>query len=349
MRVDLNVEKEEIGDNFRLRAIVPTIRHLLKNDIRVVILSHRARPSGFQKDLSLSPFGPLLAKATGTPLDFIEAYRIGALKKAVAASSTKLILLENLRFFNGEEANDPSFARQLALLGDFYVNDAFAVSHRANASVAAITKFVPSYAGLLMEKEILKLGDVLKKQTHPFLMIIGGAKISDKLNVALRFLKKADRLLLGGGAANTFFAAERFPMGKSLVDWNSIPTVKKIARETEVVLPIDTIVLKEQILDIGPRSAELFAAYIAKARTIIWAGPPGYFAIKGCENGTRSVWQAVLKNKKAKTVVGGGETTAALRLVKNAKVPPNVFVSTGGGAMLEFLAGKKLPGVEVLR
>lgn len=349
LRVDLNVEKEELKDNFRLRAILPTISHLLKHGIRIVILSHRGRPGGFQKDLSLSPFGPLLSKAVGTQLDFIAAYRMGAIRKAIANSAVKIILLENLRFFNGEEANDPSFARQLASFGDFYVNDAFAVSHRPNASVCAIAKYIPSYAGLLFEQEITQLSGVREKQPHPFLMIIGGAKVSDKLGVVSAFLKKIDRLLVGGGAANTFFAARRFPLGKSLVDWNSIPLVRKIARETEVVLPVDTVILKEQILDIGPRSADLFATHIAKARTIIWAGPPGYFAIKGCENGTRSIWRAVLKNKKARTVVGGGETTAALKLVKNVKVPPNVFISTGGGAMLEFLAGKKLPGIEALK
>lgn len=348
LRIDLNVEKEETKDNFRLQAILPTIRHLIKNDICVVLLSHRGRPKGHDQGLSLKPFVAPLSKNLKMPVEFIEGFDFIEVTRRVRNSPAKVFLMENLRFLPGEEKNDRVFAKKLASVGDFYVNDAFAVSHRANASVSAITKYIPSYAGLLLEREVSHLGDILKKQTHPFLMIIGGAKISDKLGVVLKFLKKIDTLLLGGGAANTFFASQRFPMGKSLVDWNSIPLVKKIACETKTILPIDTVILKEQVLDIGPRSAELFASHIAKARTIIWAGPPGYFAIKGCENGTRSVWQAVLKNKKAKIVVGGGETTAALKLVKNAKVPPNVFVSTGGGAMLDFLASKKLPGITCL-
>jgi len=347
--VDLNVEKGEANDNFRLQAIFPTIRHLLKNDICVVLLSHRGRPHGKDPEQSLKPFVAPLSKHLKTPVEFIGDFEFPKIVRHVRDSSQRVFLMENLRFLPGEEKNDLILAKKLASIGDFYVNDAFAVSHRANASVMAITKYIPSYAGLLMEREVTELGRVMKKQTHPFLLIIGGAKISDKLNVALKIKKKADHLLMGGGAANTFFAAERFPLGKSLVDWNSIPLVKKIGRGGRVVLPIDAVLVREQILDIGPRSAELFASYIAKARTIIWAGPLGYFAIKGCENGTRSIWLAVLKNRKARTVVGGGETTAGLKLVKNVSIPPNIFVSTGGGAMLEFLAGKKLPGVEALK
>lgn len=350
LRVDLNVEKEEIKDNFRLQSVLPTIQYLLKNNIRIVMMSHRGRPDGPDGALSLSSFVPFIALKTKRSIDFIAAYRLSAIEKAVLKSTADIILLENLRFFTGEETNDPSFAKALARLGDFYVNDAFAVSHRKNASVAAITRFIPSYAGLLMEEEIARLSAVATRPTHPFLMIIGGAKISDKLNMLERFIKKADAVLVGGGLANTFFAAQRFPLGKSLVDWYSIPLVRKLFKTGKIVLPIDTVVKNTQVLDIGPKTAELFAEYIQKAKTVIWAGPPGYFAISGCENGTRAVWRAVLANKKAGIVVGGGETTAALRrYFKRTKVPSNIFVSTGGGAMLEFLAGKKLPGIEALR
>lgn len=353
LRVDLNVVEKEFKDNFRLKAILPTINYLLANDIRVVILSHYGRPDDIQKNLSLSPFGPFIAKAMHTPVDFIAAYRIGAIKKAISSSDAKIILLENLRFFNGEDANDSSFARQLASLGDFYVNDAFAVSHRTNASVVAITKYIPAFAGLLMEREINGLSEIIKKQTQPFVMIVGGAKISDKMSVVRRFARKIDAVLAGGGPANTFFAAQNFPLGKSLVDWNSIPLVRDIYKRINVVLPTDVVVKKGKILDIGPETIKLFSHHISKARTIIWAGPLGYFTIKGCENGTRAVWQALLsagrRKKKVKIIVGGGETTASLDLIKNAKVPSNIFISTGGGAMLQFLAGEELPGIKALK
>lgn len=350
LRVDLNVEKEEVGDNFRLRAVIPTIQLLLKKNIRVVLLSHRGRPDGPDGALSLSPFVPFIVKKTKRTVDFIAAYRLGAIEKAVQKSKADIILLENLRFFTGEETDDPSFGKALARLGDFYVNDAFAVSHRKNASVDAITKYIPSYAGLLMEEEVDRLSAVSAKQPHPFLMIIGGAKVSDKLELLERFMKKADVVLVGGGPANTFFASQRFPMGKSLVDWNSIPLVRKLFATGKIVLPVDTVIKKGQVLDIGPATSQLFAGHIRSAKTIIWAGPPGYFAIKGCEEGTRTLWRVILSNTHGRVVVGGGETTAALRkYFKHTKVPSNVFVSTGGGAMLEFLAGKKLPGIEALK
>ncbi len=354
LRVDLNVEKEEEKDNFRLEAVLPTIRYLLAHDIRVVLLSHRGRPTGKDFALSLRPFAKGIGKRIREKVEFIPEFNFKNIKQKVGFTNQRtknhLFLLENLRFLPGEDNNDKRLARQLASIGDFYVNDAFAVSHRSNASIDAITRFIPSYAGLLLEKEVGCLSVAVERQPHPFIIIFGGAKVSDKLDVMKRFSKKADCFLMAGGVANTFFAAEGLPMGKSLVDWNRILFAKQMQKEAKILLPIDTVINHECVLDIGPSTIQRFQAQIVKARAIIWNGPPGYFAIKGCENGTREVWRAILTNKRARTIVGGGETTAALhKYFKNAKIPPNIFISTGGGAMLQFLAGKKLPGIEALK
>jgi phosphoglycerate kinase len=349
LRIDLNIEPSGELDSFRLNAVIPTVRLLVKNGVRVVIASHRGRPRGVEKKFSLSPFAPLIAKRVSVPVDFIAAYRVGALRKAVARSTAKVVLLENLRFFRGEETNDPSFARALAQLGDCYVNDAFSVSHRANASVVAVTRRLPSYAGLVLEREVKNLGALAKRRTRPFTFIVGGSKIADKVAVLGTLGKRADRFLVGGGPANTFFMAQGLPVGNSLVDAESLPFVKKSLADARVVLPVDVKIHERRILDIGPRTIEEWRHVIKVSRTIVWAGPPGLYSQKGFAEGTKCVWRAVLKNSRAFSVVGGGETTAALALLNGVTVPKNVFISTGGGAMLEFLSGKKLPGIQALK
>lgn len=381
MRVDLNVEQGMPLDSYRLEAVLPTIKLLLKNKVRVVLLSHRGRPdvrdkkqAARDKDaLSLLPFAPIFAKKLQTPVAFIEVARLGALKKAVEKSVDHLVLVENLRFFKGEDTNDPSFARELAKCGDFYVNDAFAVSHRANASVCAITKYLPSYAGLLMEKELKNLGDIIDYTKHPFTLIIGGAKISDKVGVIQNFWsagrREADDVLVGGGPANTFLRAEGMNVIDSLVDGAALPLIKPYLNSKKVHLPSDLKWDKTAILDIGPKTVKEYAAVIKRSRVVVWNGPMGWFERKEFGNGTKGIWKAVLANKKAKVIIGGGETVASLQLVnrgitrtergmtqkrfrdglRDIRVGRRIWISTGGGAMLDYLSGKKLPGIESLK
>ena len=259
-----------------------------------------------------------------------------------------VFLLENLRFIQGEAKNDPKFARQLASLGDFYVNDAFAVSHRANASVAAITKFLPSYAGLELEDEIKNLSGIMTRPKRPLVMIVGGAKTSDKLGVLRFFRNKADQFLLGGGPANTMLAARGVKVKKSLRDkQGDAAAVKTILRYPNLVLPVDYAWRKDAIVDIGPKSCALFKKGIEAAKTIVWSGPFGLIDQKPYDQGSRAVARAIAKNRKAVSIAGGGETVMFLKRIRLDK--KFTFLSTGGGAMLDFLAGEKLPGIEALK
>ncbi|KKU98598.1 MAG: Phosphoglycerate kinase [Candidatus Jorgensenbacteria bacterium GW2011_GWC1_48_8] len=350
VRVDLNIEPGAEKNSFRLEAILPTIRFLLARGAKVVILSHRGRPRGRDKNLSLRPFAPILQKELKQRVEFMTV-----LPRMIAPQRGKVFLLGNLRFWKGEEKNDVGFARRLAALGDFYMNDAFAVPHRKNASVVAITRFLPSYAGLLLEKEIKNLGGILKYTTHPFTIILGGGKTSDKLGVMNYFWNKADNLLLGGAPANTVFVAQKLPVGNSLIDRGSTSQILKLIRKEveprKIVLPLDVKIADKKILDIGPQTVEKYSKIISKSRTVIWNGPPGLFEKKGFEKGTIGIWRAILRNRKAKIIVGGGETTASFSLIHNSKfmIPKNIFLSTGGGAMLKFLSGRKLPGIEALK
>jgi len=236
-------------------------------------------------------------------------------------------------------------------LGDFYVNDAFGVSHRANASVAAITKFIPSYAGFLMEKEIKNLNKV-KNPKKPFVVILGGAKISGKICLIKNFLRKADYFLIGGGMANTFIASRGLPVGDSLYEKNMVPLAQGLIRQMgkKFVLPIDVVIDDGRILDIGPQTAKKYAEIIKKAKTIIWNGPVGYCEEKCFLYGSLSIAKAIIGNKRAFAIIGGGETTSFFTLkTKTYNLKPNIFLSTGGGAMLEYLAGKTLPGLKALK
>lgn len=271
-----------------------------------------------------------------------------------------MFLLENLRFMAGEEKNDSKFAKQLASLvlpamgfpktgAGFYVNDAFAVSHRANASVAAITKFLPSYAGLELEREIKSLSKAMRSPKHPLVFVAGGAKAGDKLEVIWYFKNKADNFLLGGGPADTILSLRRMDVKKSIEDTNPADLVKlkKFARLPSVTAPDDFVWQKDRILDIGPRTANRFAKIIAGARTVIWSGPMGMIEEKAYAKGSLAVAHAIAKNRKAFSLTGGGETVEFLKQYNLDK--KFSFISTGGGAMLDFLAGKKLPGIEALK
>lgn len=348
VRIDLNIDSK--SDLFRLEAILPTVNLLLKNKVKVILLSHRGRPGKSDKENSLGVFAPALSKRLKTPVDFIAAYRMGGLRAAILTSGAKVVLVENLRFFNGEEANDPSFGKALAECGDIYINDAFAVSHRENASVTQLPKFLPAYLGLNFAEEIKNLSVVMKVPKKPVVLIIGGAKISDKLGVIKSFWNKADAVLLGGGPANTALEIFGFPMGKSITDADARTEFKDLAFSPKIYVPQDLEVSTDRILDIGPKTTKEYMGIIAGAGTIIWNGPMGWFENKKFRKGTETIWKAILKNKKAKIVVGGGETVASFSTLgfKHSKLGKNVFMSTGGGAMLQFLGGKKLPGLEAL-
>lgn len=385
VRIDLNIEDADsrgFSGGFtpmnhpRIDAVIPTIQLLLKHKVKVVLLSHRGRPAtpkvisyklSVDSSLSLVPFADILSQKLGVPVTFIQNPNFQIIKRQLQWSSRKVFLLENLRFFPGEEQNDSRFARQLAGLGDFYVNDAFAVSHRAHASVAAITKFLPSFGGLCLEKELSSLDYVVKKPAHPFTVILGGAKVGDKLPILERFIKKADNILLGSGPACTFFLAQGLPVGQSLVDRKVLPEVKKLLKSKKIHLPAEVHMAARKIVDIGPRAIEEYAEIIRKSRTILWNGPMGIFEREEFAAGTKAMWEAILANTRARVVIGGGETVAALRFARinadtNAdrrgkyqrksaykiSVNPRLFISTGGGAMLEYLSGKKLPGIACL-
>ena len=357
LRLDFNTE-----DDWRMRAVLPTIKFLLKNNCKIVILSHRGRPhphslirsnehmSRVDRKFSLKKDALDLARLVQKKVIFVDRFDLVRIKNMVAASpKSSIFLLENLRFLAGEEKNDPKLAQQLALLGDLYVNDAFAVSHRANASVAAITKFLPSYAGLELEQEISFLSTAMRRPRHPFTFVIGGAKASDKLGVMVFFKKKVDRFLLGGGSANTMLFEKGMDVKRSLrdEDGDDDAIIAKIARYSNMLVPIDYAWQKDAIVDIGPRTAQLFAKEIARASMIIWSGPLGVIDQKPYDKGSLAVARAIAKNRRAITIAGGGETVMFLKRIHLDK--KFTFLSTGGGAMLDFLAGKKLPGIEALK
>ena len=377
VRVDLNVpvENGKPADLTRIERVAPTIREIADKGGKVILLSHFGRPKGFDPKDSLEQFAPAIADVLGRPVAFA-ADCIGEKAQAAIAAMKPgdILCLENTRFHKGEEKNDPEFVAALAALGDIFVNDAFSVAHRAHASVEGLGRKLPTYAGRTMQDELEALTKVLETPTRPLAAIVGGAKVSTKLDLLGNLLSKVDVLVIGGGMANTFLAALGHAVGKSLCEHDLLPTAREImtiakAKGREIVLPVDAVVAKtfeanapsrvtavervapdEMILDIGPRSVEYACSVLARVKTLVWNGPFGAFELEPFDNGTVEVAEAAAELTAAGkliTVAGGGDTVAALN---TAGVTERLtYVSTAGGAFLEWLEGKALPGVEVMR
>jgi phosphoglycerate kinase len=370
VRVDFNVpiKNGKVGEDTRIRAALPTIEYLLNHGAAVILCSHLGRPKGEPNpEFSLKPVAEYLGQLLGKQVAFSEeAVGPTAEQAARALLPGEVLVLENTRFYPGETKNDPQLAKQLADLADVYVNDAFGSAHRAHASTEGVAKYLPAVAGYLMEKEIRYLGQAIADPARPFVAILGGAKISDKIGVIRNLLQKADQVLIGGGMANTFFKAQGYPVGDSLVEDEVIDTAKELLAEggNRLRLPVDMVIADRfdneaerkvmstqpvpdgwRILDVGPQTVENFGKIIEEAGTVVWNGPMGVFEFPRFAEGTFGIAKAIARSN-ATSIIGGGDSVAA---VQEASVADEVtHISTGGGASLEMLEGLVLPGLAAL-
>ncbi len=374
VRADFNVPMDSdlnITDDRRITAALPTIQHLVDRGAKVILSSHLGRPKGKRVDsMSLAPVAQRLSELLGKEVRMLNdcigpevAETVGRMRPG------DVVLLENLRFYNEEEANDPDFSKQLASLADIYVNDAFGTAHRAHASTEGITRYLPSVAGFLVQKEIEVMGKALSNPDRPFVAILGGAKVSTKIDVIKNLLDKVDTLIIGGGMTYTFMKARGHSVGRSLLEADKLDTAREIERLAEekgvkLLLPVDNVIADDfsatantrvveggeipdgwEGLDIGPKTISLFVDEIKRAKTMIWNGPVGAFEMEPFAVGTRAVAEAMAKSG-AVTIVGGGDSAAAVEQMGFAD--KMTHVSTGGGASLEFLEGRELPGIAAL-
>lgn len=383
LRVDFNVPMDargRVSDDTRIRETLPTISYLLKKKACVIVVSHMGRPDGkvvkeLRLDTVAKTLSKLLKKASpgfGLPVKKLDDCVGEPVEKAISMMKDgSVVMLENVRFHPGEEKNEPKFTKQLARLADLYVNDAFATSHRAHASTAGVAKYLPAYAGLLVEREVSHMAPLLKKVARPFVLLIGGAKVDTKIGLLKNYIGKADAILIGGALANTFLAAQGYDVAASKYEKEKLETAREILmlaekKKTRIVLPVDVIVADEiseksqftdlplediegsmKILDIGGRTRRQYAAILSGAKTILWNGPMGLYEMTPFAGGTKYIAQAMSHMKKTKTYLGGGDTLDAVSRL-GLSLKQFTFASTGGGAMLEYLEGKTLPGIAAL-
>ena len=375
VRCDFNVPLDEQGnitDNRRIVGALPTIKYLLEQNCKIILCSHLGRPKGeVKKEFSLLPVQKELSKLLGKEVKLAEDV-VGESAKALTSNMQEgeIVLLENVRFDAREEKNDESLSKELASMAEIFVNDAFGTAHRAHSSTAGIAEYLPAVSGFLIEKELNFLGNTLENPKRPFVAILGGAKVSDKIGVIESLLEKVDTLMIGGGMAYTFFKSLGYTVGKSICEEDKLDLAQdlmKKAREKNVklVLPIDNVIAKEiapdaenkiidsdnipdewEGLDIGPKTIELFKEELKNAKTVIWNGPVGFSEYEIFANGTRQIAKTLAELEDAITIIGGGDSAAAVE--KLGYADKITHISTGGGASLEFLEGKKLPGIECL-
>ena len=376
VRCDFNVPLKEgrITDDIRIVSALPTINYLREHGARVILMSHLGRPEGEpKKEFTLAPVAERLTALLGEKVIFAASDFVVDEKVKAAANALKdgeVMLLENVRFRKEETKNGADFAKELASLGDIFVNDAFGTAHRAHASTAGIADYLPCVSGFLIEKEVKFLGDALENPARPFVAIMGGAKVGDKIPVIKNLLKTVDSLIIGGGMAYTFFKAQGYEIGTSILDADNIELAKDLLAEAEktgvkILWPVDAVCAKEfkndtefavyakenmpkdrMGMDIGPESVKLFAEAVKNAKTVVWNGPMGVFEMPNFENGTKKVAEA-LAQSNAVTIIGGGDSAAACE--QFGLKDKMTHISTGGGASLEFLEGKVLPGVAVIQ
>jgi phosphoglycerate kinase len=362
------LDEGKVADDTRIKAALPTINYLLENGAAVILCSHLGRPKGEVKtEFSLKPVAAYLDNLLDAPVAFAEDC-IGPVAEAAAAKVKvgEVVVLENTRFHAGEKKNDPEMAKALASLAELYVDDAFGTSHRAHASNVGVAEYLPAAAGFLLEKEIKYLGNTIADPKRPFVAILGGAKVSDKIGVIENLLDKADSILIGGGMANTFFKAQGYEMADSLVEEDALETAKMLLAKAgdKLVLPQDVVMADAfsadaeaktmdlgdvpagwRILDIGPKTVAAFDAIISKAGTVVWNGPMGVFEMDPFAKGTFAIADALAKSD-AISIVGGGDSASAIK--KSGLADQITHISTGGGASLEMLEGKVLPGLAAL-
>ncbi len=353
VRLPLNVEDGDIRKSIRIMQSLKTLKELSRNKCKVVVLGHKGRPDlkrisdkEYRKKFSLKKISNYLSKKLNKNIYFFDEFDANKIKNKISKSKDgSIFVLENVRFLKGEVENSNNLAKKYSELADFYINDAFSVAHREEASISAVTKYLESYAGFHFKSEITSLRKLIKSQKHPLTLIIGGAKVGDKGGVIDKFIGVADKILIGGALATTYFAAKGLPVGDSLYDKKSIPKITEYLNNEKIILPVDFEIKNNSIFDIGIKTRELFDEIISKSKMIIWSGPMGMIENKKFSKGTHSVAKSII-NSKTYSVAGGGETISFV--LENKLNKGFSFLSSAGGAMLKFLAGEDLPGILAL-